>query len=574
MALAAALVAGGMSSVWLNATETEVYAASLLLAMLMIWSAERAGRDEGERWTYLTVYLMALAVPLHLSALVVAPVTMLLAGYTPGGMIRWQRVLLLFGAFALAMGIGKMSVPLVIAGAVLMAMSSVLRHRTSYVQRQDASFVQREHATANAHSITHADAARITHPDAWRMTLADGGRTTLGRALAGVSVAGLAFSALLVLYARAQFDPGVNQGNPATWHDLADVIARRQYAVSPMWPREAPVWIQLANFGQYMDWQVALSLGPTVLPSILRTAGTVLFLTLGYEGALTLWRTDRRVAVAILALFLCGSLGVLVYLNLHAGPSLGYGILPANAVREARERDYFFVFAFWAWGIWAGVGAISMVRRLHRPDWAGVMLACLPIALNWRAVTRRGEPEQSLPHVVAEAFLESAPRNAVLFVMGDNDSYPLWYAQQVLRMRRDVAVVTVPLLPTEWYRAELSRRHFLLTEKQIEEFEGKLASARMTADGARRLGRPVVAAITMRPREAGCALDRLRLRVRGWTRPHRYQFGQTDCRMGGAACTESRGTPRDRSGQQLLPKSARLSRAVRARRRDRRRFSP
>ena len=96
--------------------------------------------------------------------------------------------------------------------------------------------------------------------------------------------------------------------------------------------------------------QVALSLGPTVLPSILRTAGTVLFLTLGYEGALTLWRTDRRVAVANLALFLCGSLGVLVYLNLHAGPSLGYGILPANTVREARERDYFFVFAFWAWG--------------------------------------------------------------------------------------------------------------------------------------------------------------------------------------------------------------------------------
>ena len=70
MALAAALVAGGMSSVWLNATETEVYAAALAVGALMFWSGDRAGREPGERWTFLLAYLIALAVPLHLSALV------------------------------------------------------------------------------------------------------------------------------------------------------------------------------------------------------------------------------------------------------------------------------------------------------------------------------------------------------------------------------------------------------------------------------------------------------------------------------------------------------------------------
>ena len=130
------------------------------------------------------------------------------------------------------------------------------------------------------------------------------------------------------------------------------MVARRQYAVHPLWPRMAPAWVQFGNFGQYADWQAALSLGPTVMPSVLRTVFTMVFLTLGYQGALAHWRMDRRTWIGVAALFVGGSLGVIAYLNLPAGPSIGYGILPANVVREARERDYFFVFAFLAWGIW------------------------------------------------------------------------------------------------------------------------------------------------------------------------------------------------------------------------------
>jgi hypothetical protein len=268
-----------------------------------------------------------------------------------------------------------------------------------------------------------------------------------------------------------------------------------------MWPRMAPLWLQIGNLGQYADWQIALSLGPTVLPSILRTLGTVVFLFLAATGATTLWRADRRGAIAVFGLLGCGAIGVLAYLNLHAGPSIGYGIIPANTIREARERDYFFVFAFWAWGMLAGIGAVTFVRRIGRPAWAGALLACLPIALNWRAVTRRGEPEQSLPRAVAVSILESTPARGVLFVVGDNDSYPLWFAQEVLGVRKDVAVVTIPLLPTDWSRAEQSRRHFLLTQREVDRFESKMNTAGAIANGARRLGRPVVAALTLRPEE-------------------------------------------------------------------------
>lgn len=459
MALAAALAAGGMSSVWLNATETEVYAASLALGVLTVWAGERAGREPGERWTALTAYLMALAVPLHLSALVVAPVAIVLAAHGPER-IHWRRGVLLGGTFIAAMGIGRMSVAMALAGVGIVLVAAA----------------------------TPRDPARP-----WRR---------VGTSAAVAALVALGCSALAFLYLRAPFDPWINQGNPATLDALVSVVGRRQYAVSPMWPREAPFWVQLANLAQYADWQVALSTGPTVMPSVLRTIGTVLFLWLGSEGAVAHWRADRRTWLGVLLLLLTGSIGVAVYLNMHAGPSILYGILPADATREARERDYFYVFAFWAWGAWAGVGAVAVMQRLYaRPAWAGVLVAALPLVLNWRAVTRRGEPEQSLPRRVAEAMLGAVPSDGVLFVAGDNDSYPLWYAQEVLRYRRDVAVVTIPLLPTRWYRSEVARRHGLLTPEDVSRYQPRLGTAVAAAEGARRAGRAVAASITLTPDE-------------------------------------------------------------------------
>lgn len=447
MAFAAAVVAGGMSTVWLNATETEAYSLALLLATLMLWSAERAGRAESEptarRHVWLAGYLMMLAVPLHLIALVVAPVAIAMATY--GAPPRWRQGIMLFGVFLMAMGVGRMSLLLVVAGALI--------------------------ATAARPRV----------------------------ALPLLLVAGLAASALAFMYVRARFDPAINQGDPATWQGFVDMVARRQYDVSPIWPRKAPAWVQVGNLLQYADWQAALSFGPTVLPSVGRTVFTIVFLALAVQGARVHWDRDRRSFVAIALLLLCGSAGVLVYLNLHAGPSIGYGILPASTVREARERDYFYLFAFWAWGAWAGIGAVHVAQRFSRPAWTGALLACVPLVTNWRAVTRRAEPEASLPLAFASELLESTPDSGVLFVVGDNDSYPLWYAQQVKQVRPDVAVVTMPLLPTDWYRAQLSERHGL--DFDAARYDGRSETSARIATAARARGRPVAAAMTMSKRE-------------------------------------------------------------------------
>jgi hypothetical protein len=451
-ALGGALCAGAMSSVRLNATETEVYAASLALVAVTLFAADRAGRAASSRWRVLTAYLIVLAVPLHLSALVAAPVAVYLAASNEDGLIDWQTALALTGVFIGAVGLGRVSPWLGGAGILIVAASPIAGQMWRSIPRQT--------------------------PGPIRLLF----------------VAAVGATAVLVLLVRARHDPAINQGNPSTWRALGAVLARRQYDVPGLWPRTAPIWLQMANWFEYADWQVALSLGPTPVPTLARTLTTVVFAVLGLVGAAAHRSADRRRWRATLLLFVLGSLGVALYLNMRASPSFGWGILPANAIREARERDYFFVLSFWAWGLWAGYGAVTIAQRSRVRPLFGVMVAALPIALNWGAITRRHEPESSLPRVLGEGLLRSAPQRAVLFVDGDNDTYPLWFLQQVDSLRRDVTVVTVPLLGADWYGAELSRRHGLLPNG----FSGSPAElTRMIGDRARQQGRPVAAAVSL-----------------------------------------------------------------------------
>src|SRR4051812_49373697 len=453
--MGAVICAGAMTSVRLNATETEVYAASIALVAVTLAVADHAGRVASARWRVLTAYLIVVAAPLHLSALVAAPVAVYLAASNDDGLVDWQTALALSGVMIAAIGAGRASAPLAIVGVLAIAAAP---------------------------------------PLAGQMWRSIPGQTPGSARLIFVGL--VAASALLVLLVRAKHDPAINQGNPSTWGALADVVARRQYDVPPLWPRSAPLWLQLANWFEYADWQGALSLGPTPVPTIARTVATIVFAAFGLIGAAAQRNADPRHWRAMLLLFVCGSIGVALYLNMHASPSFGWGILPANATREARERDYFFVLGFWAWGLWAGYGAVTLAQRLRVRPVFGVLIAALPIALNWTALTRRHQPEASLPRRLGEALLQASPRNAVLFVEGDNDTYPLWFLQQVDSLRRDVTVVTVPLLGARWYNAELARRHHLLPDREADIGAGIPVTAAI-AGRARDLGRPVAASVSL-----------------------------------------------------------------------------
>ena len=405
-AIIAGLCAGAMGTVWMNATETEVYAVALFAVAAQCGLAWHAYAHDDDRARVALAFVAALAVPVHLSALVATPAALLLANSTSDGGVRWRSLLT--------------SGVLVIATALL---------------------------SAGAWTLAFACVAGV----ALDSRLRDASCRWL---LPASLVTLLAWSAALIILVRARHSPFLNQGDPDTLPKLLAVMARTQYDVASPWPRRAPFWLQLGNIVQYADWQVALTLWNDVTPSWVRTPFSAIAALLGGVGALAHWRAHRVTARATLALMLLATLGVCLMLNLRAGPSYGFGFLADGAIREARERDYFFALAFWGWGLWIGIGAWAVVRRLRRPALVAALVPISMVAGSWRAITRNGLPEKRIVTTMADEFLVESPRGAMLFTAGDNDSYPLWYRQAVDSIRPDVQVVVTSLLPANWYLRE------------------------------------------------------------------------------------------------------------------------
>jgi hypothetical protein len=419
-ATAAGLAAGLMSTVWLNATETEVYAVALLFGCMILWAADRAGENSDARWALLAAYLAGLAWSLHLMALLVVP----------------SAILLVFST-----GDGYFAVP---------------------VGRR------------------YVDGRREAHSFA-----------KLVRGSIIVTLIGM--TCVVFMLVRARHDPAINQGNPATFGSLVDVILRRQYDVPSLWPRQAPFYLQLGNVFEYADWQFAKGLAPEAPPSWWRTPITVLYAVLGLLGFFAHRRADRRSWRALALLFVVASLGVVIYLNLKAGPTFGEGFLPLNALHEARERDYFFFWAFICWGLWAGFGAITLSRAIKPPF--GMLAMVLPFApalLNWTAVDRRTDQVEARSRLGEADMLSKVPPSGVFIALGDNDTYPLWYLQQVEGTRKDVTIVTVPLLAADWYRAELARRYKLLDSAMVERWSGSDSTVKFLTRRSYDQGRPVI----------------------------------------------------------------------------------
>jgi hypothetical protein len=309
---------------------------------------------------------------------------------------------------------------------------------------------------------------------------------------ASILVALVGMTCIAFLLIRARHDPAINQGNPSTYGALLDVILRSQYDVPSLWPRQAPLYIQFGNLVEYADWQFAKGLAPEAPPSWWRTPITVLYAILGVVGFVAHRTVDRRSWRAMAVLFLVSTIGVVLYLNLKAGPSFGAGVLPPNALHEARERDYFFFFAFVGWGLWAGYGAIRLSRALPMPlNLVAMLMPFAPALLNWSAVDRRTDAVEARARLDEADMLARVPPSGVFLAHGDNDTYPLWYLQQGEGTRKDVTVVAVPLLGAKWYREELARRYKLLDSATVERWPGRDSVVAVLTRRAYDQNRPV-----------------------------------------------------------------------------------
>jgi hypothetical protein len=243
---------------------------------------------------------------------------------------------------------------------------------------------------------------------------------------------------------------------------LSASLNREQYGKPPVTERMAPLSAQLANYFQYFDWQWSRALGgvqgyfaPQRLPF------TLLFLGLGIFGAVQHHRRDRKSFVYMAVLFATLSFGLVFYMNFK----YGYAQVQARGLdfrlAEVRERDYFFLISFSIWGLWAGLGLTALWLRLQErmPGRRAVLatspvlaVALLPLALNWSYASRIGD---YATRNLAYNLLQSVEPYGVLFTHGDNDTFPLWYLQEVEGVRQDVTVIVGTYLNTPWYAQQV-----------------------------------------------------------------------------------------------------------------------
>jgi hypothetical protein len=256
-----------------------------------------------------------------------------------------------------------------------------------------------------------------------------------------------------------QYESGYGEKSLAVKCDkLAASIAREQYQKPPWAEMQSPRKAQFAMFWQYFDWQWART-----LPIGVRGLATMLFLALGIIGLVRHARGDLDSFVYFVTFL--GTITVLLifYLNFKYGYTT-YAEVPIDQ-REVRERDYFFLFGFNVWGLYAGMGIATVWKwigdrmatesdptrglRLASPL---LSIAFLPLIFNFALADRRGDYSA---RDWAWNVLQSVEPYGVLFTNGDNDTFPLWYLQEVEGIRRDVTVIVHSYLGTKWYPKQL-----------------------------------------------------------------------------------------------------------------------
>lgn len=199
----------------------------------------------------------------------------------------------------------------------------------------------------------------------------------------------------------------------------------------------------------------------TNLPTSMKNPGHntyfMLPLLLGLIGLIFYSIRDPKNSFIVLLLFLMTGLAIAFYLNMYPF--------------QPRERDYAFAASFYAFSIWIGFGVFGIYAlfeklKSHKVQVLGAVLTtlvCLGLvpgimaAQNWDDHNRA---HRYTALAIAKNYLDSCAPNAILFTLGDNDTFPLWYAQEVEGYRTDVRVCNLSLLSTSWYVDQMKRKAY------------------------------------------------------------------------------------------------------------------
>jgi hypothetical protein len=475
-ALVGTLTFAFTDSHWFNAVEAEVYSMSTFFTAIVVWLilhwSERAEEPGNERYILIIAYMIGLAIGIHLLNLLALPFIALII-YFRKQSFEWKSFLITIGITGVTFviihngvikGLPKLAGEIGVFGVVVAVLIVFGIMIWSIVNKQQLL------------SIVFTSMVLIL----------------------------IGYSSYTIIFIRSGQDPVIDENDPETVTAAVSYLEREQYGQVGRFPRRykgipaqhevvgAPANGQKYSLSQkrkymfynvakqwdffwdyqvkkmywrYFLWQFA-GRGNSTEPGVTAFGannrqdgvdwsqfGLPLAFIIGLVGMVYHFYRDEKEAFSMMTLFFLTGLAVIIYLN-QDNP-------------QPRERDYSYVGSFLAFSVWIGVGAAAIVENIikkiktenigHR---LGIAVILLQVVLIPFAMVRANyhEHDRSGNYVAWDMsynMLQSCEPHGIIFTNGDNDTFPLWYLQEVEGMRKDVTVANLSLLNTPWYIRQL-----------------------------------------------------------------------------------------------------------------------
>ncbi len=461
---------------WDNAIEAEVYGASMFFLSAILWLAmrwlDRANAEGNEKYFLFIAYLIGLSLGVHLLALLaIFPVLMI---------IYFKRYEFSLKSFLKFSGVAVIIFFVVYPGIVKWLpgmMDGEFLGKKSVIW----SFLPWLIIGGGIYGIYYS----YIHK-----------KKTLHIALLSGVMIFFGYTTYTSVIIRANQNPPMNENDPSNLARLTSYLGREQYGDAPFIKRRYSQEPQhqgiYTNYTSDMDFLIKYQLNHMFFRYIgwnfigieneNQDSGITWKDTWGipfFVGLFGLWyhfKRDWKTGLILVAMFII------------LGPVLA--LYQNQQEPQPRERDYFYVGAYYVFSVWIAlgiVGIIDLLRERFRSSSTMIAAVCVIVfmgasplniaRINFNSHDRRGD---YVAWDYSYNILQTCAKDAILFTNGDNDTFPLWYLQDVEGIRRDVRIVNLSLVNTNWYIQQMKRSPYYkeakrvpmsLSDKQIQDIQ-------------------------------------------------------------------------------------------------------